>query len=419
MKIELKTLTPLWTGGVDGRCDRVHETGIIGSLRWWYEALVRGLGGEACDPTDHQCGFDERKFKRPESDEPTAWQQALLQANICDACQAYGATGWARRYRLRVRGGKRTGFSGTLRVTPSRRNRGWFLGPGIGGMIIGTVLPKPQFNPATLIVPLALSSQCGGLGARTQHGYGVAQAKVLEDKEPIRVDQIMLQSLPGGDKTDDQGMPSLRNMFFASVTLETVDTRWWQDVDGLHNLSTRDEGKLTAWLETGSVPVSPAVRNQIRFERGLGLQDAGQENFVFGSTDRVCKMCYQRVQGRDETYNCPMCGRIHKSATLERTKTKIHVSAAYPLDESQWQVRVWGWIPHTLPTSVTLDREVVLQNLHDLFRDKQMWHAALGNRAAFIGLEWREFASARDGKIVKAADAMVFLRSLLIEEDEK
>ena len=41
LEIRLKTLTPLWTGGVSGQCDRVHETGIIGSLRWWYEAIVR------------------------------------------------------------------------------------------------------------------------------------------------------------------------------------------------------------------------------------------------------------------------------------------------------------------------------------------------------------------------------------------
>ncbi|MGQ9833224.1 MAG: type III-B CRISPR module RAMP protein Cmr1, partial [Candidatus Villigracilaceae bacterium] len=39
MEIQLKTLTPLWTGGIDGTTDRLHETGLIGSLRWWYEAL--------------------------------------------------------------------------------------------------------------------------------------------------------------------------------------------------------------------------------------------------------------------------------------------------------------------------------------------------------------------------------------------
>ncbi len=50
LKLELKTLTPLWTGGI-GTMDRIHETSIIGSLRWWYEAIVRGLGGNVCDTT--------------------------------------------------------------------------------------------------------------------------------------------------------------------------------------------------------------------------------------------------------------------------------------------------------------------------------------------------------------------------------
>ncbi|MBK9094822.1 MAG: type III-B CRISPR module RAMP protein Cmr1 [Anaerolineae bacterium] len=44
LNITIRTLTPLWTGGVDGAMDRIHETGILGSLRWWYEAIVRGLG---------------------------------------------------------------------------------------------------------------------------------------------------------------------------------------------------------------------------------------------------------------------------------------------------------------------------------------------------------------------------------------
>jgi len=51
LEIGLRTLTPLWTGGPDQLPDRVRETGLIGFLRWWYEALVRRLGGYACDPT--------------------------------------------------------------------------------------------------------------------------------------------------------------------------------------------------------------------------------------------------------------------------------------------------------------------------------------------------------------------------------
>jgi CRISPR-associated protein Cmr1 len=83
MQITLKTLTPLWTGGVDQTCDRLHETGLVGSLRWWYEALVRGLGGYACDPTGEE--------RCPDKD-----------GKRCAACELFGCTGWARKFRLRV-----------------------------------------------------------------------------------------------------------------------------------------------------------------------------------------------------------------------------------------------------------------------------------------------------------------------------
>ncbi|RLG29077.1 type III-B CRISPR module RAMP protein Cmr1, partial [Methanosarcinales archaeon] len=42
--IGIRTLTPIWTGDADGKCTEIKETGIIGSMRWWYEAIVRGLG---------------------------------------------------------------------------------------------------------------------------------------------------------------------------------------------------------------------------------------------------------------------------------------------------------------------------------------------------------------------------------------
>jgi CRISPR-associated protein Cmr1 len=99
LKITLKTLTPLWTGGVEGTCDRLHETGLIGSLRWWYEALVRGLGGQACDPTEHSCTFDEEKYRKSKADDE---HQRLRDAGVCNACQLFGCTGWARKFRLCV-----------------------------------------------------------------------------------------------------------------------------------------------------------------------------------------------------------------------------------------------------------------------------------------------------------------------------
>jgi len=83
MEITLKTLTPLWTGGIDQTTDRLHETGLLGSLRWWYEALVRGLGGYACDPTSED--------RCPDKD-----------GNRCVVCELFGCTGWAHKFRLQI-----------------------------------------------------------------------------------------------------------------------------------------------------------------------------------------------------------------------------------------------------------------------------------------------------------------------------
>lgn len=78
--LKIKPLTPIWTGDENRRNTTLRETGLIGSLRWWYEALIRGLGGTACDPSNIQCN----------------------DKNHCDACELFGCTGWARKFRLEV-----------------------------------------------------------------------------------------------------------------------------------------------------------------------------------------------------------------------------------------------------------------------------------------------------------------------------
>lgn len=77
---QLKALTDLWTGDVNGKSDRLITTGLLGSIRWWFEVLVRGLGGSACDPTDTKC--EDR--------------------NHCVVCELFGCTGWARKFRFEV-----------------------------------------------------------------------------------------------------------------------------------------------------------------------------------------------------------------------------------------------------------------------------------------------------------------------------
>ena len=67
MIFELRALTDIWTGGADRSNDKLHLSGLKGSLRWWYEALVRDLGAKPCDPTDKgiiRCTLDPKKLDR-------------------------------------------------------------------------------------------------------------------------------------------------------------------------------------------------------------------------------------------------------------------------------------------------------------------------------------------------------------------
>jgi len=86
---QFKALSDLWTGSVMNKngqivdkptSERLITTGLLGSIRWWFEVLVRGLGGSACDPTDTKC--EDR--------------------NHCVVCELFGCTGWARKFRFEV-----------------------------------------------------------------------------------------------------------------------------------------------------------------------------------------------------------------------------------------------------------------------------------------------------------------------------
>lgn len=78
--IKLQTPGEIWTGDHRGKSKVLRETGLIGSIRWWYEALIRALGGTACDPADDSgCGGGDH----------------------CDACELFGCTGWSRKFILR------------------------------------------------------------------------------------------------------------------------------------------------------------------------------------------------------------------------------------------------------------------------------------------------------------------------------
>jgi len=88
---QLEALTPICTGDANRSYRRLIPSGIMGSLRWWFEVLVRGLGGKACDPTakEVRCEYDPKDPRPPEQ-------------QLCVACYLFGCTGWACKFRLMI-----------------------------------------------------------------------------------------------------------------------------------------------------------------------------------------------------------------------------------------------------------------------------------------------------------------------------
>jgi CRISPR-associated protein Cmr1 len=76
----LRALTDIWTGDASRKGERLVSTGLLGSIRWWFEVVVRGLGGSACDPTRTECQYRDH----------------------CVVCELFGCTGWARKFRFAV-----------------------------------------------------------------------------------------------------------------------------------------------------------------------------------------------------------------------------------------------------------------------------------------------------------------------------
>jgi CRISPR-associated protein Cmr1 len=198
--ISLKTLTPLWTGGVDQNCDRLHETGLIGSLRWWCEALVRGLGGYACDPTG-EAHCPDKDGKR------------------CVACELFGCTGWSRKFRLVVKDSQ-----GQLIQNPLERNTSFQLE-------FVNLRPTTTKEIWLLTKAVEIAVNYGSVGGKT----------TLKPQSNVRRPQDLLQSLPHVKPGDDMGVltwqkgPSL-DVKASDVKEYLAKARCSKNSDGLPNL---------------------------------------------------------------------------------------------------------------------------------------------------------------------------------------
>ncbi len=332
MKIAIQTRTPLWTGSLDRTMTRIHEAGILGSLRWWYEAIVRGLGGYACDPGEHTCSFDAEKYHRSQATEE---RQRLRDAGLCDACQVFGATGWKRRFRLEVTEDRTAPVwqprNKTINIRPPGRKRGWYLLPGRAGRL--TLKIEGEEKAVAMLAALLLwLEKYGAIGARPQLGYG---AFSLPEREAIREAaqkwewQVLENSPPDKDRKDQ---PDLRHFLFFHYAFAPSLPGWWTQVPGMGRAGAQIQPLVSQWQ---TAPTTPALKNEWRFN-----------------------------QWPQNSTQAEIFGTLHP----ERRRGRISATWAYS-DNKQWTIHGWAWMPQ---------KNHLAQQLYGILSDANTWHTVLG-----------------------------------------
>jgi CRISPR-associated protein Cmr1 len=275
MEFRLKTLTPIWTGGVDGTCDRLHETGLIGSLRWWYEALVRGLGGYACDPTGEE--------RCPDKD-----------GKRCAACELFGCTGWARKFRLRVLDEQGRVVQNALAANQTVQLQ--FL----------ELRPMSNEERWLLTKTLEIAAKYGALGGKTT--LKPQKGKIGEDYGIVQT--ISVPSLPKSD------VQSFLRKFRQVKPRDAADLRWFFFVKGAF-LWRRQMNALLGLSEDGqSVIGNEPYQQFLRGRRGDRTHEAISKKLfsfqvdggrIWGYArddkmrDTIIEQIHQQLKGRNYT----------------------------------------------------------------------------------------------------------------------
>lgn len=322
MELQLKTLTPLWTGGVaTGQMDRLHETGILGSLRWWYEAIVRGLGRRACDPTTHSCLYD--------ADKPNN--------GLCDVCRVFGATGWRRRFSLRLDADMRPIWNNdSLNIRPHGRTRGWYLSPGC----LGTATMRFTGDRETLQIIKALllfMEKYGNLGARPQLGYGRFQITTITH-DPGDYQWDTMDNHPPGEH------PDLRTFTFFTLQFQPQHPNWWQQISGIRQLPANKQNEIaTLVTKYHTVPTMPALKNYLRFTPRWSLEI---EHWLFGT-----------LRGN------------------HRLRSKISLSWAYQ-QQGPWRIDGWLYLPQDRLGQA--NHQGITQQLQQTLHPPHTWLSGMG-----------------------------------------
>ncbi len=354
MEIRLKMLTPLWTAGMNGRMDRIHVSGILGSLRWWFEALIRGLGRRSCKPIENaKCslsGTALRRFQQATRD-GRDWWEALDESEkgadsgtLCDVCKVFGTTGWRRRFRMDLEDHTSPIWSPPSRqltIRPPDRTRGWPLTPGRMGEFSVRIHGEQRIVSLVALLFLFLE-RWGSIGARPQLGYGFFRITNRGDVSDAARQARWILEIPQGrsPQRNRKGppLPDLRRFGFFRYDFTPSRPGWWTQVPGIQRVALEVQQLVSAH---GVAPIAPALRNQWRFRSWN--RRWGDSRLVFGALKP------------------------------QRRRSRVAVSWAFnpgAAGESRWRVRGWAWLPER--------GRIHWEELWRILLDRKLWQQVIG-----------------------------------------
>lgn len=357
LRLDVRMLTPLWTGGVQtGRMDRIQETGIIGSLRWWYEAILRGLGADVCDPTSdnpqHRCQFDTEAYQKSLQDEHDKSKalQAGLQ-DVCPACRLFGCTGWKRRFELSaaIMSNQLTPFWLATLDQRGKFNHWWLsqvFKTTNSKVYLGDLPLHARFihgyesYEEVLKALLSLMADYGAIGSRAQYGFGqfaYPSAYPIEKSIGIFRNQITTPTKP---KNLVGNFYSLRDFWCLQCHVSDKD----RQILKFQQANIVGNEQAFQRYKNCYLPVSFDIRYKLP-----------------GSQNKGLRQTYRLAHRKEETRQ--VFGTVVEKED-KKWGSRVFVSHLYKGNDTDrhYQLRVWGFTDSTICQKIQAALEGIFQN---------------------------------------------------------
>lgn len=377
-QIRVNTLTPLWTGDINGECSRIKETSLIGSLRWWYETLIRSLDGSACDPTS--------KSRCPSQEDGNRKR--------CDVCEFFGCTDWGRRFGIRVvkspevvemkflsriehesfyyyRKGRRSPIylNNWYKLIYKEVHPRAFFGRTKLATLSYSLISKEHMNDIVAFL-LKLISVSGGMGAKSQIGFGLIN---LENEKEFDIGEGFnkIKSIRGSRdslKKETLG-PCLNDYFKLEVALSkdflgNRGTSWYPGKPDM----------TQSYLQSGYA-LKFMIRNAFKKDDIVESVCTNYSEIVKESEKRKRKIREdnERNAKREIRKYSPekiIVRSIFGSDLAEKWASLIYFSDAFK-ERDSYKMRIWGFIPKCTEFDgflCEIDKELLVKKIQEIIR---------------------------------------------------